>query len=66
MVVVSIENLENQSLTSLRKTILFNISTKRKNQNEKTFEEESIEILKILIDSNISHNEFVLTSNVLK
>ena len=64
--VVSIENLENQSLTSLRKTILFNISSKRKNQNEKTFEEESIEILKILIDSNISHNEFVLTSNVLK
>ena len=46
--VVSIENLENQSLTSLRKTILFNISSKRKNQNEKTFEEESIEILKIL------------------
>ena len=64
--VVSIENLENQSLTSLRKTILFNISSKRKNQNEKTFEEESIEILKILIDSNISHNEFVLTSNVPK
>ena len=46
--VVSIENLENQSLTFLRKTVLFNISGKRKNQNEKTFKEESIEILKIL------------------